>query len=318
MTYSEGRNIFREKLKSLFEVNEIDFYFKTVLQSIFNIEQTALALSPTKLFNENQKRELEKVLKQLLQEQPLQYIIGKAYFRSLTLTVNSSVLIPRPETEELVNWVLEDHQNLEEKQTLIDFGTGSGCIAIALAKEQPSFEVTAIDFYSSVLNLAKQNAIKNKTSVSFFKEQPSFEVTAIDFYSSVLNLAKQNAIKNKTSVSFLQHDILQLNTLKLNVDIIVSNPPYIPPSEQREMKPNVLNYEPHLALFVPENDPLIFYRSILEYGLLYLVSDGLIYFEINPRFLSEMKSLILSFKVYSILERKDIFGKLRMLRVQKK
>ena len=283
MTYSEGRNIFREKLKSLFEVNEIDFYFKTVLQSIFNIEQTALALSPTKLFNENQKRELEKVLKQLLQEQPLQYITGKAYFRSLTLTVNSSVLIPRPETEELVNWVLEDHQNLEEKQTLIDFGTGSGCIAIALAKEQPSFEVTAIDFYSSVLNLAKQNAIKNKTSVSF-----------------------------------LQHDILQLNTLKLNVDIIVSNPPYIPPSEQREMKPNVLNYEPHLALFVPENDPLIFYRSILEYGLLYLVSDGLIYFEINPRFLSEMKSLILSFKVYSILERKDIFGKLRMLRVQKK
>lgn len=283
MTYSEGRNIFREKLKSLFEVNEIDFYFKTVLQSIFNIEQTALALSPTKLFNENQKRELEKVLKQLLQEQPLQYIIGKAYFRSLTLTVNSSVLIPRPETEELVNWVLEDHQNLEEKQTLIDFGTGSGCIAIALAKEQPSFEVTAIDFYSSVLNLAKQNAIKNKTSVSF-----------------------------------LQHDILQLNTLKLNVDIIVSNPPYIPPSEQREIKPNVLNYEPHLALFVPENDPLIFYRSILEYGLLYLVSDGLIYFEINPRFLSEMKSLILSFKVYSILERKDIFGKLRMLRVQKK
>lgn len=283
MTYSEGRIIFREKLKSLYEVNEIDFYFKTVLQSIFNIEQTALALSPTKLFNENQKRELEKVLKQLLQEQPLQYIIGKAYFRSLTLTVNSSVLIPRPETEELVNWVLEDHQNLEEKQTLIDFGTGSGCIAIALAKEQPSFEVTAIDFYSSVLNLAKQNAIKNKTSVSF-----------------------------------LQHDILQLNSLKLNVDIIVSNPPYIPPSEQREMKPNVLNYEPHLALFVPENDPLIFYRSILEYGLLYLVSDGLIYFEINPRFLSEMKSLILSFKVYSILERKDIFGKLRMLRVQKK
>ncbi|MDG1342722.1 MAG: peptide chain release factor N(5)-glutamine methyltransferase [Flavobacteriaceae bacterium] len=283
MTYSEGRNIFREKLKSLLEVNEIDFYFKTVLQSIFNIEQTALALSPTKLFNENQKRELEKVLKQLLQEQPLQYIIGKAYFRSLTLTVNSSVLIPRPETEELVNWVLEDHQNLEEKQTLIDFGTGSGCIAIALAKEQPSFEVTAIDFYSSVLNLAKQNAIKNKTSVSF-----------------------------------LQHDILQLNSLKLNVDIIVSNPPYIPPSEQREMKPNVLNYEPHLALFVPENDPLIFYRSILEYGLLYLVSDGLIYFEINPRFLSEMKSLILSFKVYSILERNDIFGKLRMLRVQKK
>ena len=283
MTYSEGRNIFREKLKSLFEVNEIDFYFKTVLQSIFNIEQIALALSPTKLFNENQKRELEKVLKQLLQEQPLQYIIGEAYFRSLTLTVNSSVLIPRPETEELVNWVLEDHQNLEEKQTLIDFGTGSGCIAIALAKEQPSFEVTAIDFYSSVLDLAKQNAIKNKTSVSF-----------------------------------LQHDILQLNTLKLNVDIIVSNPPYIPPSEQREMKPNVLNYEPHLALFVPENDPLIFYRSILEYGLLYLVSDGLIYFEINPRFLSELKSLILSFKVYSILERKDIFGKLRMLRVQKK
>ena len=283
MTYLEGRSLFRKELNSLIKVNEIDFYFKTILKSLFKIDPTAIALDPHHDFNKSQEDQLGKVLEHLLSEKPLQYILGKSYFRDLTLEVNKSVLIPRPETEELVSWVLEDHNELSQNQKVLDCGTGSGCIAIALAKEHSKFEVFAIDVDPAVLEVGFQNAFKNNAQVKFLKQ-----------------------------------DILNLESLDLKVNIIVSNPPYIPPSEQIEMKPNVLKHEPHLALFVPEEDPLIFYRSILEYGMSHLVEKGLIYFEINPRFLTEMKNLILSYEIYTVEDRKDIFDKMRMLRVQKK
>ena len=158
MTYIEARTFFRRELKTLLEVNEIDFYFKTLLHSLFNIESTAIALDPNTNFSEDQKQQLEEALKHLQKEKPLQYIIGSTYFRELSFRVNPAVLIPRPETEELVAWVLEDHKGLKQKKSLIDFGTGSGCIAIALAKEQPNFEVSAIDVDHTVLELALQNA----------------------------------------------------------------------------------------------------------------------------------------------------------------
>lgn len=283
MTYLEGRSLFRKELKPLFEVKEIDFYFKTILKSFFKIDPTAFALDPHRDFNKSQEDQLGKVLQHFLSEKPLQYIIGKSYFRDLMLEVNKSVLIPRPETEELVSWVLEDHNELSQNQTVLDCGTGSGCIAIALAKEQTKFEVFAVDVDPTVLEVGIQNAFENNAQVKFIKQ-----------------------------------DILNLESLDLKVNIIVSNPPYITPSEQIEMKPNVLKHEPHLALFVPEEDPLIYYRSILEYGMSHLVKKGLIYFEINPRFLTEMKNLILSYEMYTVEERKDIFDKMRMLKVQKK
>ena len=283
MTYLEGRSLFRKELKPLFEVKEIDFYFKTILKSFFKIDPTAFALDPHRNFNKSQEDQLGKVLEHFLSEKPLQYIIGKSYFRDLMLEVNKSVLIPRPETEELVSWVLEDHNELSQNQTVLDCGTGSGCIAIALAKEQTKFEVFAVDVDPTVLEVGIQNAFENNAQVKFIKQ-----------------------------------DILNLESLDLKVNIIVSNPPYITPSEQIEMKPNVLKHEPHLALFVPEEDPLIYYRSILEYGMSHLVKKGLIYFEINPRFLTEMKNLILSYEMYTVEERKDIFDKMRMLKVQKK
>ena len=283
MTYLEGRSLFRKELKPLFEVKEIDFYFKTILKSFFKIDPTAFALDPHRDFNKSQEDQLGKVLEHFLSEKPLQYIIGKSYFRDLMLEVNKSVLIPRPETEELVSWVLEDHNELSQNQTVLDCGTGSGCIAIALAKEQTKFEVFAVDIDPTVLEVGIQNAFENNAQVKFIKQ-----------------------------------DILNLESLDLKVNIIVSNPPYITPSEQIEMKPNVLKHEPHLALFVPEEDPLIYYRSILEYGMSHLVKKGLIYFEINPRFLTEMKNLILSYEMYTVEERKDIFDKMRMLKVQKK
>ena len=283
MTYLEGRSLFRKELKPLFEVKEIDFYFKTILKSFFKIDPTAFALDPHRDFNKSQEDQLGKVLEHFLSEKPLQYIIGKSYFRDLMLEVNKSVLIPRPETEELVSWILEDHNELSQNQTVLDCGTGSGCIAIALAKEQTKFEVFAVDVDPTVLEVGIQNAFENNAQVKFIKQ-----------------------------------DILNLESLDLKVNIIVSNPPYITPSEQIEMKPNVLKHEPHLALFVPEEDPLIYYRSILEYGMSHLVKKGLIYFEINPRFLTEMKNLILSYEMYTVEERKDIFDKMRMLKVQKK
>ncbi|MGY8922975.1 MAG: peptide chain release factor N(5)-glutamine methyltransferase [Flavobacteriales bacterium] len=283
MTYIEGRTIFRNELISLLDINEIDFYFKAILHSLFNIESALLALEPHTKFSEDEKQRLKEALQYLLKEKPLQYVLGKTYFREMIINVNSDVLIPRPETEELVSWVLEDHKELKQKQSLIDFGTGSGCISIALAKEQSNFEIKAIDLVDEVLEIAIQNADNNKVSITFIKQ-----------------------------------DILKLDNFDVKANVVVSNPPYIPPSEKTKMKSNVLNYEPHLALFVPENDPLIFYRSILEYALVHLFSGGFIYFEINPRFLSEMKSLILSFNIYSFEKREDIFGKVRMLRVQKK
>ena len=281
MTYIEGRNLFRSQLKVFFEIKEIDFYYKIILKSFFKIEPTSLALEPKTLFLPAKVKIIKAVLQRLLNEEPLQYILGTTSFRSLELLVTPAVLIPRPETEELVEWVLEDYKSINFEHVVIDMGTGSGCIAISLAKEQPFFNVTALDISSKALEIAKSNAIENKTIINF-----------------------------------LQADITVLSSEIFPVNVIVSNPPYIHPREKKEMKNNVLNNEPPIALFVPEEDPLLFYRCILEYAQKNLLPDGVIYFEINPYFLSEMKNLILSITNYSIEERKDIFGKVRMLRLQ--
>ena len=281
MTYIEGRNLFRSQLKVFFEINEIDFYYKVILKSFFKIEPTAISLYPETVFLPAKVKIIKVVLQRLLNEEPLQYILGTTSFRSLELLVTPVVLIPRPETEELVEWVLEDYKSINHKHVVIDMGTGSGCIAISLAKEQPFFNVTALDISSKALEIAKSNAIKNKTIINF-----------------------------------IQADITALSTEIFPVNVIISNPPYIHPREKKEMKNNVINNEPSIALFVPEEDPLLFYRCILEYAQKNLLPDGVIYFEINPYFLTEMKNLILSITNYSIEERKDIFGKVRMLRLQ--
>ena len=282
MTYIEGRNLFRSQLKVFFGINEIDFYYKVILKSFFKIEPTAISLDPETVFLPAKVKIIKAVLQRLLNEEPLQYILGTTSFRTLELQVTPDVLIPRPETEELVKWVLEDYKSINHKHEVIDMGTGSGCIAISLAKEQPLFNVTALDISSKALEIAKSNAIENKTIINFIKA-----------------------------------DITALSSEIFPVNVIISNPPYIHPREKKEMKNNVLNNEPSIALFVPEKDPLLFYRCILEYAQKNLVPDGVIYFEINPYFLSEMKNLILSTTNYSIEERKDIFGKVRMLRLQR-
>ena len=281
MTLMEGKNFFLKNLENAYKDKEITYYYKLILREVFKRKELQLALDPKSSLKKSELTFLKLAVKNLLDQKPIQYIIGKAFFRSLTLKVNENVLIPRPETEELVDWVIEDFRNISPKKNIIDIGTGSGCIAISLAKE------------------LKRNI-----------------VYALDNDDAILELAKQNAKKNNVQINFLKKDINFLNSLNLKIDVVVSNPPYILNKEKKNMKFNVLNHEPHKAIFVSDEDPLKFYRLILDYAKLNLKKSGLIYFEINPLLIRHLKRLISAYN-FKIKQRIDIFGKVRMLCLQK-
>lgn len=282
MTLREGQEHFKDGLGGFFQSSEIDFYYKTLLKDGLNRDPIQLSIEPWVELTLEEEFFVKESLSKLIVHQPLQYVLGKAHFRDLTLKVDKRVLIPRPETEEMVEWVLEDFKKLNQKLILIDMGTGSGCIGIALAKAQPYFSVFALDKDVDILDLTAENA-------------------------------KLNGVQIKC----IEQDMNQMNTLKLKIDVIVSNPPYVMLSEQNQMKSNVLDYEPHQAIFISNKDPLLFYRLILEFAADNLKPKGFIYFEINPLLLKELKDLIISFS-YIVFERLDIFKKVRMLRLQKK
>ena len=281
MTFMEGKNFFLKNLENAYNDKEITYYYKLILREVFKRKELQLALDPKSSLKKSELTFLKRAVKNLLVQKPIQYIIGKAFFRSLTLKVNENVLIPRPETEELVDWVIEDFRNISPKKNIIDIGTGSGCIAISLAKE------------------LKRNI-----------------VYALDNDDAILELAKQNAKKNNVQINFLKKDINFLNSLNLKIDVVVSNPPYVLNKEKKNMKLNVLNHEPHKAIFVNDEDPLKFYRLILDYAKLNLKKSGLIYFEINPLLIRHLKRLISAYN-FKIKQRIDIFGKVRMLCLQK-
>ena len=283
MTLFEARDLYRETLQKKFSIGEIDFYFKSLMTDSFQREPTQLALEPESELEPREVLLIQEAATKLLKDYPLQYITGTVHFRTLKLKVDPRVLIPRPETEELVDWIVEDFgKRTDDSKDILDMGTGSGCISIALAKENTQFTVSALD-----------------------QEQP------------ILDLAQENALNNGVQIHFFQQDLLQLDSLKQSFDILVSNPPYVMRKEQELMQPNVLDHEPHQALFVPDEDPLVFYRAILKFASLHLNSEGIIYFEINPLLIDELRLLIQQFD-YTISERMDIFGKVRMLRLKKK
>ena len=282
MTLREGQEHFKAGLGGFFQSSEIDFYYKTLLKDGLNRDPIQLSIEPWVELTSEEEFFVKESLSKLIAHQPLQYVLGKTHFRDLTLKVDKRVLIPRPETEEMVEWVLEDFKKLNQKLRLIDMGTGSGCIGIALAKAQPYFSVFALDKDVDILDLTTENA-------------------------------KLNGVQIKC----IEQDMNQMDTLNLKIDVIVSNPPYVMLSEQNQMKSNVLDYEPHQAIFISNKDPLLFYRLILEFAADNLKPKGFIYFEINPLLLKELKDLIISFS-YIVFERLDIFKKVRMLRLQKK
>ena len=218
---------------------------------------------------------LDKALARLAAGEPLQYVIGSTPFCGLTFRVDGRVLIPRPETAELVDWVAQD---AESQGSLLDVGTGSGCIAISLAHRLPDWKVQGWDISEGALEVARFNSRLNGTEVEFRKA-----------------------------------DILKAEP-DCRLDVIVSNPPYVMESEKAQMEDTVLDYEPHLALFVSDSDPLLFYKAIAVFGHRALNTGGRLYFEINPLLVEEMKDLLMCAGYRDVQVRNDIFGKPRMIK----
>lgn len=232
--------------------------------------------------NATQQEQLEKMAGELLQSCPVQYVLGEAWFKEMKLTVNEHVLIPRPETEELVDWIIDDiKKSGDEDISLLDIGTGSGCIPIAIRKKITTATVSAIDISDDALQVA------------------------------ILNSIQQNALVDFLHLDFL--DETQWNQFgKYNV--IVSNPPYIKASEEKLMAENVLKFEPHLALFVPDNDALLFYKAIAKFSLTHLRSKGYVYVEINEALGEDVVSLFTTHGFSDVVLKKDMQGKQRMVR----
>ena len=270
---------FIEGLQNLYDVMEAESFFHVILEEKHQMKRIDLALNPDFAFSEEEIQEWNSILEQLKKEIPVQYILGTTEFFGLKFKVNENVLIPRPETEELVEWII--HEDLKIKRLkdvkILDIGTGSGCIAISLAKNIPEAKVYAIDVSPEALKIAKENAEMNQVEVVF-----------------------------------LEKNILETNDLEMQFDIIVSNPPYVRNLEKEEIKKNVLDNEPHLALFVEDDDALIFYRKIAELATKNLHPNGRLYFEINQYLGEEMVDLLHNKGFQDIELRKDIYDNDRM------
>jgi release factor glutamine methyltransferase len=243
-----------------------------------------IALQPDLAFSETELESWSFILDQLKKEIPIQYLLGTTHFYGLEFEVNSAVLIPRPETEELVDWIIQNSKLKAQnsKLKILDIGTGSGCIGIALAKNLPNAQVFALDV----------------------SEQ-------------ALATAKKNAEKNQVQLTFIHQSILETLDLAQEFDIIVSNPPYVRELEKLEIKKNVLDNEPHLALFVEDNDALIFYRKIAQLAQKNLNPKGQLYFEINQYLGQETLILLLEMGFKNCELRQDIYGNDRMIQCSK-
>lgn len=284
MLFKEYKSTFLQELSPLYDEKEVESFFYIILESFHNKKRIDLALDTAMEMDAMQLLRWERVLADLKKQKPIQYILGETEFYGLPFLVNENTLIPRPETEELVEWILVESQNPEVKSLkILDIGTGSGCIAISLAKNLPNSKVSAIDVSEKALIMAKKNAEINHVTVDF--------ITA-----DVLQIA---TLDSQTSIDF---------------DIIVSNPPYVRMLEKNEINTNVLEYEPHLALFVEDDDALLFYRKIAQLAMKNLSENGLLFFEINQYLGKETVALLDHLGFKNIELKKDIYGNDRMVR----
>jgi release factor glutamine methyltransferase len=266
------------ELKEFYPMNEIDSFVYLIFDQLFNYSRTKLLISNDIEISEESYQMILQIIYELKSYKPIQYILGNTEFYNLPYYVTSDVLIPRPETEELVDWIIQENKNSSLK--ILDIGTGSGCIAISLAKNIHGSLVFASDISNDALILTRKNSKLNNTDIQ------------------ILHL------------DILKQDIL----LKERFDIIVSNPPYITEKEKSLMHKNVLDFEPELALFVSNENPLIFYQAIINFSLNHLNPGGKIYFEINEAFGKETSVLLEENSFHNIDLKKDINGKDRMLR----
>ena len=283
MKIKEYRTQFIQVLSPIYDIGEVESFFYLILEEKRELKRIDLALNPDLTFSAEEIQIWNSILEQLQQEVPIQYLLGKTSFYGLNFEVNSAVLIPRPETEELVEWIIttQDPRPKAQDLKILDIGTGSGCIAIALAKNIPNAQVFAID-------------VSEKALVT----------------------AQKNANSNEVNITFLENNILETEDLEQQFDIIVSNPPYVRELEKKEIKKNVLDNEPHLALFVEDNDALLFYRKITELAQKNLRNDGKLFFEINQYLGKEMVDLLEKLNFINIELRKDIYGNDRMIKAE--
>lgn len=274
---------FSNQLQALFSEREVKTMFEALIKLRLKWSSADLLLHHDARLSESDLLFIRSAVKRLLLHEPFQYVIGNTEFYGLSINCAPGALIPRPETEELVDWILEELKGKESK--ILDIGTGSGCIALALKKSTSKSKVWGLDLSETALNIAKENAIALGIEVGFFL-----------------------------------HDILSNQPLEFEnkfFDVIVSNPPYIPMNEQITMQQNVLQFEPHEALFIPDHDPLLFYRVIATKSQILIKNEGTLYFEIHEDFAAQVEVLLADLGFINIELRKDLQGKSRMIKAQR-
>ena len=278
MIIQDSINLIKKELKAIYSSREIESFIQLIFDHLLKLSGIELHRNMNKTLSADLFAEINSYTESLKSEIPIQYILGHTEFFGCEIALSSDVLIPRPETEELVKWIIDDYKSKAVR--ILDIGTGSGCIAIALKKNLPESKLIAIDISRGALKLAKKNAEKNDTE--------------IDFIEADILKDKQIGSREK-------------------YDVIVSNPPYVTVSEKSKMSNNVLKYEPHVALFVADNDALLFYRKICLFAKNNLQTGGRLYFEINEQYGKEVCLLLESFGFKDIILKKDIEGKDRMV-----
>ena len=280
-----------KQLNKVYETKEIQAITLLAISEISGLSKASIKAFPERELSNEQTQKLKNTLTQLQTGEPIQYILGITEFYGLPFKVNPSVLIPRPETEELVEWILSvagtrlPVAGSQFTGNILDIGTGSGCIAISLKKNLPQAQVSAIDISEGALQTAKENAELNEVEVNFI-------------HADILNLQSEPRSPN----------------LATAYQIIVSNPPYVTLDDKKQMHTNVTNFEPHTALFVPEHDPLIFYKAIADFALLNLTPNGMLFFEINENYGQETVKLLKDKGFISTELRKDMSGRDRMIK----
>lgn len=277
MNLKEYKIYFTKALSELYPQTEIDTFFFYLMEAYLDFQRIDLIIKPNFKISTEAGVLFKKALEALKKEIPIQYILGETEFYGLRFIVNRHTLIPRPETEELVEWILET-ADITAPLQIIDIGTGTGCIPITLAKHLPNARLFAID-------ISKE----------------------------ALRIAKQNAILNNVKLHFTEKNILKTTTLPQKFDIIISNPPYVRELEKVDIKKNVLDNEPHIALFVEDDNPLLFYDKIADLAIEHLTKNGLLYFEINQYLGTETVEILHKKGFKNIDLKKDVFGKDRMI-----
>jgi release factor glutamine methyltransferase len=283
MTVSEFKDYFHKELSDIYPTEEIRSFFAYAMEAYLGFKPVDWFTRPNHWIPSKEFSKLFQAVDRLKQEEPIQYIIGVTEFYGFPFFVDENVLIPRPETEELVEWILDEVAKSESRKVteslkILDIGTGSGCIPISLKRKIPSATISAIDVSEKALETAQKNA---------------------DLH--------------EVHINFMQKNILEVDHLDQTYDIIVSNPPYVRALDKAEMQNNVLNYEPELALFVEDDDPLIFYRKIAQLAKDHLNENGVLFFEINQYLGKETVELLRLFGFQEVLLKKDLFGKDRMI-----